>query len=100
MKVARPRVEYAASLRSADAARSGIEQFEELAWSEDGRAEVGEGQEVPVAGNEVVRCGGAGKCDQVVVVGIRRDAGQLGRVGEDGGVGGETVDERDRDGRW
>lgn len=82
----------------AGATGSGVEQVEELAWGEDWRVGLGEFEEVPVAGDEVVRSGGEGERDQVVIVGIRGDTGRVGRVGDDDGVGGEAGDERDRDG--
>jgi anti-sigma regulatory factor (Ser/Thr protein kinase) len=52
---------------------------------------------VPIAGHEVVRAGGARQRDQVIVVRVRRDTGQLWWIRDDYGVGGESVDELGRD---
>jgi hypothetical protein len=60
------------------AARSRIELVEELAWGEDRRVRVGEIEKVSVARDEGVRSRGAGKRDQVVIIGVRGDAGRSG----------------------
>ena len=55
--------------------------------------------EKAVAGDEAVRSGDARERDQIIVVGVGRDIGRLGRVRNDHGVRRETIDELGGDGR-
>lgn len=62
---------------------AGVEQLEELAWSDHRRGGIGQVGEVPVAGDQVVGVSGAGQRDEVIVVGIGRQVGPPGWVVDD-----------------
>ena len=64
------------------AARLG-QSVNELAWREHGRVRVGEAGEVAVAGDQVVGVARACECDEVVVVGVRREPWLGGWVVDD-----------------
>ena len=55
----------------------------ELAWCEHGRVRVGEAGQVAVAGDQVVGVARACECDEVVVVGVRREPWLGGWVVDD-----------------
>ena len=71
------RVEVAADVgdHGGRASGTGVKKVEELSWAEHRRVGVGQAEEVPIAGDEVVRAGDARERDQVIVVRVRRDTG-------------------------
>ncbi len=75
----------------------GVEQFQELARREHRWVRVDEVEQVAIARDEIAGRGGAGECDQVVVVRIRRNAPELGCVLDEDDRAGEAIDERARE---
>jgi hypothetical protein len=55
----------------------------ELAWRDHGRVRVGEAGQVAVAGDQVVGVARACECDEVVIVGVRREPWLGGWVVDD-----------------